>query len=146
MEKTAVFPGTFNPFTIGHQSIVERGLAIFDRIIIAIGNNANKPAGADFVKRFRDIKKVFEDNPAVEVTVYSGLTAQFAKNAGACAILRGVRNISDFEYERNLADVNKKVLGIETVFLLSLPDHSYISSSMVRELEDNGHDISHLLP
>lgn len=89
MEKTAVFPGTFNPFTIGHQSIVERGLAIFDRIIIAIGNNANKPAGRDFVKRFRDIKKVFEDNPAVEVTVYSGLTAQFAKTqvpAPYCAV------------------------------------------------------------
>ncbi len=146
MGKTAIFPGTFNPFTIGHKSIVERGLQIFDNIVIAIGHNENKPTGDNIVKRIETIRKAFIDNKAVEVVAYSGLTAEYAKKIGACAILRGVRNIADFEYERNLADVNKNILGIETMFILSLPQYSYISSSMVRELESNGHDISNLLP
>ncbi len=146
MGKTAIFPGTFNPFTIGHKSIVERGLQIFDNIVIAIGHNENKPTGDNIVKRIETIKKAFIDNEAVEVVSYSGLTAEYAKKIGACAILRGVRNIADFEYERNLADVNKNILGIETIFILSLPQYSYISSSMVRELEANGHDVSDLLP
>ena len=146
MGKTAIFPGTFNPFTIGHKSIVERGLQIFDNIVIAIGHNENKPTGDNIVKRIETIKKAFIDNEAVEVVSYSGLTAEYAKKIGACAILRGVRNIADFEYERNLADVNKNILGIETIFIRSLPQYSYISSSMVRELEANGHDVSDLLP
>ena len=143
--KTAIFPGTFNPFTIGHRSIVERGLAIFDRIIIAIGQNVNKPADENIVKRAEVIRGSFDGKRAVEVSVYSGLTAAFVKEKGACAILRGVRNISDFEYERNLADVNKNILGVETVFLIASPEYSYISGSMVRELASNGHDITHLL-
>ncbi len=145
MERIAVFPGSFNPFTIGHRSIVERGLALFDHIIIAIGHNENKPEEENIVKKIETIRKVFQHNPKVSVETYSGLTASFAKRIGACAILRGVRNITDFEYERNLADVNKNILGVETVFLLSLPEYSFISSSMVRELEANGHDISNLL-
>lgn len=146
MGKTAIFPGTFNPFTIGHRSIVERGLTMFDKIVIAIGHNENKPTDENIVKRIGVIKKAFERNGSVEVTAYSGLTANYVKSVGACTILRGVRNISDFEYERTLADVNKKILGVETVFLFSLPEYSFISSSMVRELADNGHDISPLLP
>lgn len=144
--RTAIFPGSFNPFTIGHKSIVERGLKIFDRIIIAIGHNGNKPIGDDIVKRIETIRKIFESNYAVEVATYPGLTAEYARSVGACAILRGVRNITDFEYERNLADVNKNILGIDTVFLLSLPQYACISSSMVRELEAFGHDVSDLLP
>ncbi len=146
MPKTAVFPGSFNPFTIGHKSIVERGLNIFDHIIIAIGHNGNKPMGDDLVKKIETIRKVFEGNDAVEVTAYHGLTAEYARSIGASAILRGVRNITDFEYERNLADVNKNVLGIETVFLFSLPEYSCISSSMVRELASFGQDVSSLVP
>ena len=144
--KTAVFAGTFNPFTIGHQSIVERALTIFDKVIIAIGHNVNKPADPSLVKRLETISKVFEDNEAVEVTTYSGLTADFVRESGATAILRGIRSVADFEYERNLADVNKKILGVETVFLTADPEYSYISSSVVRELEAFGHDTTALVP
>ncbi|MDE5786879.1 MAG: pantetheine-phosphate adenylyltransferase [Duncaniella sp.] len=145
VKKIAVFPGSFNPFTIGHRSIVERALAIFDRIVIAIGHNENKPVSSDVEQRMETIKDSFKGCEAVEVTTYSGLTADFVKATGACAILRGVRNITDFEYERNLADVNKKILGVETVFLTSLPEYSYISSSVARELKTFGHDISELV-
>lgn len=144
--KTAVFAGTFNPFTIGHLSIVERGMQLFDKIVIAIGHNENKPTCDDIVQRITAIREIFKDNPRVEVDAYSGLTAEYAKKIGAVALLRGVRNIKDFEYERDLADVNNKVLGIETVLLLSLPEYSYISSSVVRELRDNGHDVSPYIP
>ena len=144
--KTAVFAGTFNPFTIGHQAIVERALLIFDKVIIAIGPNVNKPADPSLVKRVEAIGKVFDGNDAVEVTTYSGLTADFVRESGATAILRGIRNITDFEYERNLADVNKKILGVDTVFLAADPEHSYISSSVVRELQAFGHDTSALVP
>ena len=144
--KTAVFAGTFNPFTIGHQSIVERALVIFDKVIIAIGHNINKPADPSLVKRLETISKVFEGNEAVEVMTYSGLTADFVRESGATAILRGIRNVTDFEYERNLADVNKKILGVETVFLAADPEYSFISSSVVRELEVFGHDTASLVP
>ena len=143
--RIAVFPGSFNPFTIGHKSIVERGLAIFDRIIIAIGCNVNKPIGEDVVERVKEIEQQFRDNDAVSVRTYSGLTADFVKGTGSCAILRGVRNFTDFEYERNLADVNKKLLGVETVFLTALPEYAYVSSSVVRELKAFGHDTRSLL-
>ena len=144
--KTAVFAGTFNPFTIGHQAIVERALLIFDKVIIAIGHNVNKPADPSLVKRVEAIGKVYDGNDAVEVTSYSGLTADFVRESGATASLRGIRNITDFEYERNLADVNKKILGVDTVFLAADPEHSYISSSVVRELQAFGHDTSALVP
>lgn len=143
--RTAIFPGSFNPFTIGHRSIVERGLQLFDCIVIAIGYNEHKPMSADVTKELELIAESFKDEHRVEVTLYSGLTAEFARSKGACAILRGVRNIADFEYERTLADVNKNILGIDTVFLIALPEYSYISSSTVRELAANGHDITPLL-
>ncbi len=145
MHTTAVFPGSFNPFTIGHKSIVDRALGIFDRVVVAVGHNIDKP-GDDIARRIEAIRRAFRDNSRVEVTSYSGLTAEFVKRIEASAILRGVRNIADFEYERNLADVNKEILGVETVLMFSLPEYSYISSSMVRELAANGHDISSLLP
>lgn len=144
--KTAVYAGTFNPFTIGHKSIVERALTIFDKVIIAIGHNENKPADKNIVKRVEEIGDVFAGNDAVEVTAYTGLTARFVQETGAAAILRGIRNIADFEYERNLADVNKKILGVETVFITTLPEYSFISSSIVRELESYGYDTSPLTP
>lgn len=145
MHTTAVFPGSFNPFTIGHKSIVDRALGIFDRVVVAVGHNIDKP-GDDIARRIEAIRRAFRDNSRVEVTSYSGLTAEFVKRIEASAILRGVRNIADFEYERNLADVNKEILGVETVLMFSLPEYSYISSSMVRELAANGHDVSSLLP
>lgn len=140
--RTAVFAGTFDPFTIGHKSIVERGLQLFDRIIIAVGLNPEKMSAQSVTERCDIIGEVFADNDAVDVMPYTGLTADFVKQTGALAILRGVRNLTDFEYERNLADINKNVLGVETCFLLSLPEYSYISGSMVRELKANGYDVS----
>lgn len=145
MHTTAVFPGSFNPFTIGHKSIVDRALGIFDRVVVAVGHNIDKP-GDDTTRHIEAIRRAFRDNSRVEVTSYSGLTAEFVKRIEASSILRGVRNIADFEYERNLADVNKEILGVETVLMFSLPEYSYISSSMVRELAANGHDVSSLLP
>lgn len=145
IERTAVFAGTFNPFTIGHKSIVERGLKLFDRIIVAVGVNPDKVSGETAEERCAVIRKVFEGNKGVEVMSYSGLTADFVARTGASAILRGVRNVTDFEYERNLADINLNVLGVETCFLLSLPEYSYISGSMVRELQSHGYDVSKYL-
>lgn len=145
MHTTAVFPGSFNPFTIGHKSIVDRALGIFDRVVVAVGHNIDKPCD-DTARHIEAIRRAFRDNSRVEVTSYSGLTAEFVKRIEASAILRGVRNIADFEYERNLADVNKEILGVETVLMFSLPEYSYITSSMVRELAANGHDVSSLLP
>lgn len=142
MKRVAVFAGSFNPFTIGHKSIVDRGLQLFDKIIIGVGVNPDKLSDENVVERCNKISAVFKGNDAVEVMPYTGLTAEFVKKSGASVILRGVRNVIDFEYERNLADINMKVLGVETCLLFSLPEYSYVSASMVRELESNGFDAS----
>lgn len=145
MRRIAVFAGSFNPFTIGHKSIVERGLKLFDKIIIGVGVNPDKLSDEDIVKRCSEIGDLFKKNDSVEVRSYTGLTADFVKSAGASAILRGVRNVGDFEYERNLADINLKVLDVETCLLFSLPEYSFVSGSMVRELEANGFDASEFI-
>lgn len=146
--RIALFPGSFNPFTAGHQSIVDRALPLFDRIIIAIGVNVRKQdADSDEVaRRIRAIARVYEDNPDVEVYAYEGLTADFAAQMNAQFLLRGVRTLQDFEYERTLADVNRRISGLETVLLYALPEHESLSSSMVRELESYGVDVSEYLP
>lgn len=141
---SALFPGTFNPFTIGHRAIVERGLRIFDRIVIGIGYNREKPSD-DIAGRVEYIKEIFKDDPRIEVISYYGLTAETVRYTGCDVILRGVRNVTDFEYERNLADANKSILGVDTIFLISEPKYSHISSSTLRELRDNGYDISAML-
>ncbi len=147
MSKIVIFPGTFDPFTIGHASIVERALRLFDRVIIAVGYNIHKPTAAESAeKRAAAIKKVFRRNDSVEVKTYSGLTADFVKKEKGAAIIRGVRNIADFEYEKTLADVNMEIAGVETIFLLPDSSLGFISSSMVRELRENGYDISRFLP
>ncbi|MCM1291371.1 MAG: pantetheine-phosphate adenylyltransferase [Prevotella sp.] len=143
--KTALFPGTFRPFTTGHKSIVDRGLTIFDRIVIAVGYNEHKSSVGTVDETVNAIREIYKDNPNVSVESYSGLTVDFAKEAGADCILRGVRNIIDFEYEKSLSDVNRKLSGIETVLLYTLPELGYVSGSMVRELEHNGVDISEYL-
>lgn len=146
--RIALFPGSFNPFTVGHKSIVDRAIPLFDRIIIAIGTNAEK-SEADFddlARRIRAIASVYEDEPAVEVYAYEGLTSDFAAEMGAGFLLRGVRSVQDFEYERTLADVNRRISGLETVLLYSLPEYSSISSSVVRELQSYGVDVSDFLP
>jgi pantetheine-phosphate adenylyltransferase len=140
---TALFPGTFNPFTVGHQSIVERALKMFDKIIIAVGYNENKAESESAASdRVKAIAEVFAGNPKVEVCSYSTLTAKFAAEKGATVLLRGVRSIADFEYERTLADTNRMIASLETVLLYTLPEHSAISSSMVRELNHFGYDTS----
>ena len=143
----AFFPGAFRPFTIGHDSLVRRGLNIFDRIIIGIGINSQKTSDADEASSIADsIRRIYHAEPRVEVIIYDGLTADVAAKAGASALLRGVRSLADFEYERNLADINRQLSGIETVLLYSLPELAAVSSSVVRELRSYGRDISSFLP
>jgi len=141
----AIFPGTFNPFTIGHASIVQRGLTIFSKVIIAVGVNICKPEEENSA-RVQDVQKLYENDSRVEVVSHCGLTADLVREKGACAIIRGVRSSTDFEYERTLADVNRRLCGVETVLLYALPEMECISSSMVRELQHFGADISQFLP
>lgn len=140
-QRIAVFPGSFDPFTIGHLSVVERGLQLFDKVIVAIGYNEHKTTAAGIEERLQRIREAFGKDAAVDVDCYSGLTVDYARRKGARFILRGARTYTDFEYERNLADVNRKISGIETVILFTLPEHAYISSSMVRELQHNDYAV-----
>lgn len=130
----AIFPGTFDPFTIGHADIVRRSLSFADEIVVAVGINVAKHTIEERDKRLEGIKNLFSDEPRVTVTSYDGLTADFAREMGADVIIRGVRNIADYEYERNMADINRHLTNIETVLLFSSPELAYVSSSMVREL------------
>lgn len=146
MARTALFAGTFDPFTIGHYSIVKRALPMFDKIIIGIGTNSGKKCMFSVEERTKAIEKVFADETRVEVKVYNCLTMDFAKEVGAGLLLRGVRSTKDFEYEREIADVNLRLGGIETVLLISEPEHASTSSSIVRELITYGKDVSEFLP
>ena len=145
--RIAVFPGSFDPFTIGHKDIAERALRMFDFLIIGVGFNINKPGnGAMADERVKSIESVFAGRERIKVEAYSGLTVDFAKSHGAEFIVRGLREVKDFEYERNLADTNAAISDIETVFLTARPELGYISSSMVRELKVNGYDTNRFLP
>lgn len=145
--KIALFPGSFSPFTIGHKSIVDRTLAsIADKVIIAIGVNYNKKYEQSIEERIADIKKIYADNICVEVMAYEGLTVDFAEKINANFIVRGVRSIKDFEYERDIAEVNRRLTGIETILLFTEPEYSHISSSIVRELQSYNKDTSEYLP
>lgn len=144
--KRAVFPGSFDPFTIGHHDIVCRGLRIFDEIIIGIGVNSDKHYTFPLETRLSEIQKIYADQPRVKVTSYDCLTIDFAAEQQAQFILRGIRTVKDFEYERELADINHRLSGIETVLLYSAPQYSMISSTMLRDLYRYGKDISPYLP
>lgn len=144
--RKAVFPGSFDPFTIGHKDIADRALKIFDNLIIGIGYNIHKAAEDTIAKRVKDIEAIFANDERVSVEPYSGLTVDFARSRGAAFIVRGLREVKDFEYERNLADTNAAISDIETVFLTARPDLGFVSSSMVRELIANGYDASRFLP
>jgi len=144
---TILFPGTFNPFTIGHRSLVDRVMPLFDRIVIAVGRNSGKDdAGPDTDRRVGNIRAIYASEPKVSVIAYEGLTVEACRREGAGWMLRGVRSTADFEYERNLADINRKISGIETLLLFTLPEHASISSSMVRELARYGYDTTPFLP
>ena len=146
MPHTALFAGSFDPYTIGHYSLVERALQMFDKVVVAVGCNSEKGGCVAAEERVATIAAYYEGNSRVEVRSYSGLTMDFAREVGADVLLRGVRNIKDFEYERELADVNKQLGGIDTVLLVSEPGYSSVSSSVVRELMRYGKDVSGLLP
>ncbi len=147
MEKIALFPGSFDPFTIGHESVVNRAQDLFDKIYIAVGFNAQKDALFSLEERKDFIRQVFNDNPKIEVVHYEGLTIDFCKNLGAGYILRGLRTAADFEYERAIAQVNKAMHeGIETVFFLTMPEHTPINSSIVRDVIRHGGDVSKFIP
>jgi pantetheine-phosphate adenylyltransferase len=144
--KKAIFPGSFDPFTTGHYALVKRALAIADEIVIAIGVNIEKKTMFTVEERIENIKSVYRNEPRIKVLTYYNLTADFAKEANAGFILRGVRNIADFEYEKNMADINRELTGIETVILFSEPEYVHISSNLVRELIKFDKDITNLIP
>lgn len=141
-----LFVGSFDPFTIGHDSIVRRALSLFDHIIIGVGVNEQKKYMLSAEERVRSIKRLYADEPKIEVRAYSDLTIDFARREQATYIIKGVRSVKDFEYEREQADVNRLLSGVETIFLYAEPQLSSISSSMVRELQHFGRDISEFLP
>lgn len=144
-ERVAFFAGSFNPFTIGHADIVRRTLQVCDRVVIALGHNPSKQSNATGTLA-DEIRRLYEDDPRVSVTIYEGLTAEAAREAGASFMIRGVRNITDFEFERTLAETNLRVFGMETLLLPALPELAFVSSSMVRELESHNCDVSQFLP
>ncbi len=144
--RTAIFPGSFDPFTIGHYDIVQRALPLFDEIVIGVGINAQKRPLFSPEERVEAIKKAFRDEPKVRVMTYETLTVDFAHEVGATFMLRGVRSTVDFEYEKAFAEANKQLSGIETVLLLTRPEYEHISSSLVRDLYSYGKDITPYLP
>ena len=146
MAKQALFAGSFDPFTIGHYSVVKRALPMFDKITIGIGINSGKKNMFPVEERVKAIEKAFAGEERIEVKVYDCLTMDFAKEIGTDVLLRGVRTTKDFEYEREIADINLKLGGIETVLLISEPEYASVSSSVVRELITYGKDVSELLP
>jgi len=147
MEKIALFPGSFDPFTIGHESVVMRALPLFDKIIVAVGYNSAKSGFFPLEKRIKWIEEIFKSEKKIEVQSYEDLTANFCKKVGARYILRGLRTAADFEYERAIAQMNKMLdYDIETVFLLTKPEHSPISSTIVREVIRYGGDASQFVP
>ena len=147
MIRTGIFVGSFNPFTVGHDSIVMRALPLFDRLVIGVvGDQVHKPDMPSAEERMKAISDLYADEPRIEVKSYFGLAVDFARQEGANYIVKGVRSVKDFEYEREQADVNRQIAGVETLLLYSEPQYSSISSTMVRELRHFGVDISEFLP
>ncbi len=147
MVRIAVFPGSFDPFTIGHESIVERAKSLFDKIIIAIGKNSNKNSFLSLENRIKLIQDVFASDNKIEVIAYKGLTVDFCKEVNAKFLLRGLRTAADFEYERAISQINKLMYpDIESVFLLTLPEHTPINSTIVRDILIHKGDADKFLP
>jgi pantetheine-phosphate adenylyltransferase len=146
MEKIAVFPGSFDPITLGHYDLIKRSIPLFDKIIVAIGINADKKYMFSLEDRKRFIEESFADEPSISVVTYEGLTIDLCKKMKAKFILRGLRNPADFEFEKAIAHTNRKLSKIETVFLLTAANTSYISSSIVRDVLRNGGEYELLVP
>lgn len=146
MKKKAIFPGTFDPFTIGHHSLVKRSLGLMDEIVIAIGINESKKSYFPLADRVAMIEALYKDDDRISVSTYNSLTVDFAKEVGADFIVRGIRSVNDFEYEKTIADMNRNISGIETFILFTEPELTHISSTIVRELLRFGHDVSNFVP
>lgn len=147
MHRIAVFPGSFDPFTRGHEEIVRRGLRVFDEVIIAIGESLMKKPFLSIDARMALISKVFSEELRVSVDTYKGLTVDFCKKVHSDFIIRGLRTAADFEYERAIGQANRSVNpNVETFFVLTSPTHTFISSTIVRDIYKNGGDVTHLLP
>ena len=146
MNKKGIFPGTFDPFTIGHYSLIKRSLSLMDEIVIAIGVNDSKQNYFSLDRRLKMIDSLFADDSRVSVASYNCLTVDFAKEIDAHFILRGIRSVNDFEYEKTIADMNRNLTGIETFILFTEPELTHISSTVVRELLRFGHDVSNFIP
>ena len=144
--KRAVFPGSFDPITLGHLDIIERSIPLFDEIIIGVGTNSEKKYMFSLKKRMDFIEETFSDSNNISVIQYEGLTIEFCKKIQADFIIRGLRNPADFEFEKAIAHTNRKLSGIETVFLLTAAKTSFISSSIVREIISNQGDYTQLVP
>ena len=144
--KRAIFPGTFDPFTIGHYSVVSRALTFMDEIIIGIGINENKNTYFPIEKRIESVRKFYQNEPRIRVMAYNSLTIDFAREVDAQFIIRGIRTVKDFEYEETIADINRKLAGIETILLFTEPELTCISSTIVRELLTFNKDISMFIP
>lgn len=146
-KRIAVFPGSFDPFTIGHLAILERALPLFDSIIIAIGVNSSKKSFFSVEKRIAHITDVFRDNPKISVDTYTSLTVDYCKQHDAQFILRGLRNTTDFQFEKSIAQMNRELLPeVETVFLVTPPEYGHVSSTIIRELLTYGADVSAFIP
>lgn len=147
MDRICLFPGTFDPMTLGHVDVIKRSVPLFDKLIIAIGVNANKTPMFSVEQRTEWIKEIFKDYPTIEVTNYTGLTINFCKEVGANYMMRGIRYIADFEYEKAIADMNRSLAPeVETIFLTCAPEYSTVSSTIVRDVIRNGGDVSHFVP
>ena len=148
MDKIALFPGSFDPYTKGHEDIVLRGLKVFDKIIISIGHNTKKHKRYfEINEMVEKINMLYQDNPNISVAIYNELTADFAKKHGADYMLRGLRNTTDFEYENSIAQINANLNpNLETVFLITSPEYAYINSSIIREVHQYGGDVENFLP
>ncbi|MBT6964736.1 MAG: pantetheine-phosphate adenylyltransferase [Flavobacteriales bacterium] len=147
MTRIAIFPGSFSPFTVGHQSVVDRALPLFDKIIISIGINSEKNQYFSIEERLQWIKDVYGNNPKIEIKFYEGLTVDFCKKENANYILRGLRNSHDFKFEKGIAQMNKDLnKEVETIFIITPPEISHISSSIIRDIIKNGGDVSKFIP
>ncbi|MBS1773681.1 MAG: pantetheine-phosphate adenylyltransferase [Bacteroidetes bacterium] len=147
MQRICVFPGTFDPITLGHVDVIKRSVSLFDKLIIAIGVNSQKAPMFSIEQRITWIKEIFKDYPQITATSYDGLTINYCKEVGAKYMIRGIRYISDFEYEKAIADMNRMLVPeVETIFLTCAPEYSTISSTIVRDVIRNGGDVSKIVP
>ena len=145
--RICLFPGTFDPVTLGHTDIIDRALPLFDKLVIGIGRNTNKEPMFKDEQRLNWLREIYKDDPRIETVIYEGLTVDCCKKVGATFILRGIRYVNDFEYEKAIADMNRSIANhIETIFLTCLPQFTSVASTLVRDVLKNGGDVSQFLP